>query len=121
MGLLTDLGHATAHVLAQLRGCVAMLLECNHDPDLLAASSYPAFLKRRVGGRHGHLANAVSAEIAAALAVSGLRQIVAAHLSQQNNRPDLARAALAGALGCTPGDVAIGVASAAEGSDWRTV
>jgi phosphoribosyl 1,2-cyclic phosphodiesterase len=121
LGVLTDLGHATAHVLSHLQGCAAMLLECNHDPELLAASSYPAFLKRRVGGLHGHLANSVSAEIAATLRASGLRQVVAAHLSQQNNRPDLARAALSQALGCSPGDDAIGVASAAEGSIWRTV
>lgn len=121
LGVLTDLGHATAHVLSHLEGCAAMLLECNHDPDLLAASSYPAFLKRRVGGLHGHLANAVSADIAAALVTTGLRQVVAAHLSQQNNRPDLARAALSQALGCLPDDDAIGVASAAEGSTWRTV
>lgn len=120
LGVLTDLGHATAHVLAHLQGCTAMLLECNHDPDLLAASSYPAFLKRRVGGRHGHLANAVSAEIAGMLRASGLQQVVAAHLSQQNNRPDLARAALSAVLGCAPDDPAIGVASATEGSDWRT-
>jgi phosphoribosyl 1,2-cyclic phosphodiesterase len=121
LGVLTDLGHATAHVLAHLRGCTAMLLECNHDPELLAASSYPAFLKRRVGGLHGHLANAVSADIAQALLTSGLRQVVAAHLSQQNNRPDLARAALSQALGCAPDDEAIGVANATHGSEWRIV
>jgi phosphoribosyl 1,2-cyclic phosphodiesterase len=50
LGVLTDLGHATAYVLQRLAGCHALLLECNHDPDLLAASAYPPFLKRRVGG-----------------------------------------------------------------------
>lgn len=122
LGVLTDLGHASAHVLAQLRGCDAMQLECNHDPEMLASSAYPAFLKRRVGGRLGHLANQAAAEIAATLVATGLKQVVAAHLSQQNNRPELARAALAGAMGCAAEDFgAIGVATAAEGADWRHV
>jgi phosphoribosyl 1,2-cyclic phosphodiesterase len=119
LGVLTDLGHATAHVLGHLQGCAAMLLECNHDPELLENSSYPYFLKRRVGGNFGHLANQAAAEIAATLVASGLKQVVAAHLSQQNNRPELARAALAAAMGCALEDV--GVATAAEGSDWRAV
>ena len=62
LGVLTDLGHATPHVLAQLAGIDALLLECNHDPDMLAQSSYPAFLKHRIGGNYGHLSNAASAE-----------------------------------------------------------
>ncbi|KQP21017.1 MBL fold metallo-hydrolase [Pseudorhodoferax sp. Leaf265] len=119
LGVLTDLGHATEHVLAQLAGCRAMLLECNHDPELLAASSYPYFLKRRVGGTHGHLANPLAAGIATALAAQGLQQIVAAHLSRQNNRPDLALAALAGAEGC--GGLALGVADPVTGTDWIQV
>ena len=117
LGILTDLGHATPHVLAQLMGCQALLLECNHDPDLLAASRYPPFLKQRVGGLYGHLANHAAAEIAQA--VGGLRRIVAAHLSEQNNRPELALAALAEAEGCAK--VTLGVAHAAFGCDWVTV
>jgi phosphoribosyl 1,2-cyclic phosphodiesterase len=116
LGILTDLGHATPHVLAQLMGCQALLLECNHDPELLAASRYPPFLKQRVGGLYGHLANHAAAEIAQALAAGGLRRIMAAHLSEQNNRPALALAALAEAEGCT--DVTLGVAHAVHGSDW---
>ena len=116
---MTDLGHATPHVLAQLMGCQSLLLECNHDPDLLAASRYPMFLKQRVGGMYGHLANHAAAEIAQALVVGGLRCIVAAHLSEQNNRPELALAALAGAAGSA--NVTLGVAHAVHGSDWITV
>jgi phosphoribosyl 1,2-cyclic phosphodiesterase len=119
LGVLTDLGHATSHVLEQLAGCRAMLLECNHDPDLLANSPYPPFLKRRVGGALGHLANPLAAGIAAALAPQGLEQVFAAHLSRQNNRPDLALAALAGAAGC--GGLALGVADPVTGTDWITV
>ena len=119
LGILTDLGHATPHVLAHLQGCDALLLECNHDPDLLAASSYPPFLKKRVGGMHGHLSNADAAQIALALNHAGLAHVVAAHLSRQNNHPDLARAALGLAMGRKPGD--IGVADQAHGCDWITL
>ncbi len=120
LGILTDLGHPTPHVLAQLAGCRTLLLECNHDPDLLAASPYPVFLKRRVGGLHGHLANPVAAEIAAAVAAHGwLQRIVGAHLSRQNNRPELALAALAHAQGCA--GLELSVADPVTGSDWFVV
>jgi phosphoribosyl 1,2-cyclic phosphodiesterase len=91
LGVLTDLGHATAHVLEQLAGCRSLLLECNHDPQLLASGSYPPFLKRRVGGDWGHLANEAAAAIALAIQPSGLSQVMAAHLSEQNNRPEVVR------------------------------
>lgn len=117
MGVLTDLGHANSHVLANLAGCHALLLECNHDPDLLAASRYPAFLKRRVGGSHGHLSNAAAAMVLDAVCHSGLRHVVAAHLSRQNNRPELAQEALATVLDCRPDQ--IGVADPATGAGWR--
>lgn len=118
LGIATDLGHASSHVLEQLAGCATLLLECNHDPALLAASTYPPFLKRRVAGAYGHLANAAAAALAAALQPRGLQQVVAAHLSEQNNRPDLAREALAAALGCGVAD--IHVADAASGCGWLT-
>jgi phosphoribosyl 1,2-cyclic phosphodiesterase len=116
MGVLTDLGHATSHVLQQLAGCRSLVLECNHDPDLLQASGYPAFLKRRVGGDWGHLANGAAAAIATSLRDTGLQQVLAAHLSEQNNRPLLAQEAIATALGCRPDDVH--VAHPARGSGW---
>jgi phosphoribosyl 1,2-cyclic phosphodiesterase len=116
LGMATDMGHASNHVLEQLAGCATVLLECNHDPQLLAASGYPPFLKRRVGGAYGHLANGAAAAIAQALLPRGLRQVVAAHLSEQNNRPDLAREAMAMALGCQPAD--IHVADSGTGCGW---
>ncbi len=119
LGVLTDLGHASAHVMRQLADCHTLLLECNHDEALLAASSYPPFLKRRVGGAYGHLANSAAAALAQSLLAAGkLRQVMAAHLSEQNNRPELARQALADALGCGPAD--IHVADPARGGDWLT-
>lgn len=118
LGVLTDLGHATSHVLEHLAECRTLLLECNHDPGLLAASTYPPFLKRRVGGAWGHLANEAAAAIAQAILPRGLQQVVAAHLSEQNNRPELARRALAAALGCGESD--IHVADGPSGCGWLT-
>jgi phosphoribosyl 1,2-cyclic phosphodiesterase len=118
LGILTDLGHTTAHVQQHLAGCGTLLLECNHDEQMLAAGAYPAFLKRRVGGAYGHLANSAAAALAQVLLASGLRQVLAAHLSEQNNKPELARQALADAMACSPGD--IHVADGANGSGWLT-
>jgi len=117
LGVVTDLGHVTAHVLQELAACGTVLLECNHDEDLLRTSSYPPFLKRRVGGPYGHLANSAAAALAQSLRAAGhLRQVVAAHLSEQNNKPELARAALAQALDCGTDDVH--VADGPSGSGW---
>lgn len=119
LALLTDLGHATPHVLQQVSGCHALFIEANHDPDLLAASAYPAFLKRRVGGAYGHLANQATAAIVQAVRHDGLQWVVAAHLSARNNTPELARQALAGALQWAP--ELIVVADQAQGTGWLTV
>jgi phosphoribosyl 1,2-cyclic phosphodiesterase len=114
--VLTDLGHATPHVMAQLVGLDALVLECNHDVDLLASSAYPPFLKLRVGGNYGHLSNAAAADIARAVHHPGLRHVVGAHLCEPYNRPDLVRLALAGALGASEADMV--AATAAAGSPW---
>lgn len=119
LGVLTDLGHATAHVLARLSGVHALLLEFNHDSDLLANSAYPAFLKLRVGGNYGHLSNAAAADIAQAVLHDGLRHVVAAHLSEQNNRPEIVRRLMAQALGGQEEEML--TATAAEGSPWLDV
>jgi len=116
LGVLTDLGHATPYVLARLAGLDALLLECNHDGDLLAQSAYPAFLKLRVGGNYGHLSNTAAADIARAVRHDGLRHVVAAHLSEQNNRPDIVQRVLADALGTQEDEIL--TASAADGSPW---
>lgn len=119
LGVLTDLGASTPHVEAMLAGCEALVLECNHDAEMLRNGSYPASLKARVGGRYGHLENAQAAALLAKVAHGGLRHVLAAHLSQQNNTPLLAAAALGAALNCTPDW--IGIADQAEGFGWRDV
>lgn len=116
LGLLTDLGHADDEIARRLAGCDALLLECNHDRGMLAQGPYPAFLKRRVGGDHGHLANEQAADLLRRVAHRALRHVVAAHLSRQNNRPEIAAAALATALGAPASEVV--VADAAQGCDW---
>lgn len=117
LGVLTDTGCATPHIEQCLNGCHALVLECNHDAEMLAAGAYPASLKARISGRFGHLDNASAAALLAALDPRPLKHVVAAHLSEQNNRPELARRALAGALGCTP--EWIGFAHQEEGFPWR--
>ena len=119
LGVLTDLGHATTHVLNRLSGVHALLLEFNHDSDLLANSAYPPFLTLRVGGNYGHLSNAAAADIARAVRHDGLRHVVAAHLSEQNNRPDIVRRMMAEALGGQEAEML--TATAAEGSPWLDV
>lgn len=119
LGIVTDLGHVTAHVIASLRACDAVALECNHDPGMLAAGPYPAHLRRRVGGDLGHLSNAQAAELLASLDTTRLRHVVALHLSEINNTPDLARTALATVLGCAPREVA--VAGQRAGLGWREI
>jgi phosphoribosyl 1,2-cyclic phosphodiesterase len=116
IGILTDLGHATDHVLNHLQACSALLLESNHDSELLANSKYPAFLKHRVGGKYGHLSNEHAAHIAQAVGHSGLKAIVAAHLSLQNNTPALARECLSRAVSLA--DIEIVLADAASGCEW---
>ena len=116
IGVLTDLGHATPYVLERLAGLDALLLECNHDGGMLANSSYPPFLKARVGGNYGHLSNAAAAAIARAVHHAGLRHVLAAHLSLQNNRPEIVRRMLAEALGAAEHEML--TADAAHGSDW---
>jgi phosphoribosyl 1,2-cyclic phosphodiesterase len=117
LGVLTDLGTSTPYVEASLMLCDALVLECNHDLDLLASSDYPRVLKDRISGRLGHLHNEGAAALLAAIDTSRLQHIVAAHLSKQNNTPERAGAALAGALGCSIDW--IGIASQAEGFAWR--
>jgi phosphoribosyl 1,2-cyclic phosphodiesterase len=117
LGVATDLGCVTQHVVDCLSGCEALVLECNHDLDMLMGGSYPFGLKQRVAGRFGHLSNADAGHLVAALDRSKLRHLIAAHLSQQNNRAELARAALSRAAGCT--DDWIGVATQDDGFAWR--
>jgi phosphoribosyl 1,2-cyclic phosphodiesterase len=117
LGVLTDTGESTLHIERTLTACDGIVLECNHDADMLARSNYPARLRRRISSRVGHLDNAAAANLLSRVAGTRLRHVIAAHLSQQNNTPELARGALAAVLGCSPDW--IGVAYQDSGFDWR--
>jgi len=94
LGIATDLGVAGDGAVEALRGCALLGLESNHDPDMLRAGPYPAFLKRRILSDRGHLSNAQAADLLGRLAHPGLRQVFLLHLSKVNNRPPLAAAVL---------------------------
>jgi phosphoribosyl 1,2-cyclic phosphodiesterase len=119
LGVLTDIGAPTRHVRDMLSRCDALVLECNHDAAMLAEGPYPPSLKSRIASGYGHLTNAAAAALLAAIDSTRLKHIIAAHLSQTNNRPALARAALSAALGCAPDW--IGVADQQTGFDWRAL
>jgi phosphoribosyl 1,2-cyclic phosphodiesterase len=119
LGVLTDAGCSTAHIESMLSGVDALVLECNHDAQMLRDGPYPPGLKQRVGGRLGHLENAQAAGLLRELDCSRLTHVIAAHISQKNNTPTLARQALAEALGCE--EDWIGVASQHAGLEWRTI
>ena len=102
-----------------LSGCDALVLECNHDLDMLMNGPYAWSLKKRVSSRLGHLDNHTSASILAGLDTRKLKHIVAAHLSVKNNSPDLASKALSIALNCAT--EWIGIADQGLGFDWRAM
>ena len=90
LGVLTDTGCSTPHIEAMLSGCHALVLECNHDLNMLMNGAYPHSLKQRVSSRLGHLDNLSAAKILSKIDTSNLQHIVAAHLSEKNNTPSLA-------------------------------
>jgi phosphoribosyl 1,2-cyclic phosphodiesterase len=119
LGVLTDTGCSTAHIEQTLSGCDALVLECNHDAEMLMNSDYPYSLKQRVGGRFGHLNNQEAAGILARLDATRLQHLVAAHLSRRNNTPALAVRALSVAAACE--ESWVGVATQEDGFAWREI
>ncbi|HBU29243.1 MAG TPA: MBL fold metallo-hydrolase [Thiobacillus sp.] len=116
LGVLTDTGCSTPHIEAMLAGVDALVLECNHDATMLENGPYPVGLKRRVGGRFGHLENAQSAALLDKLKHEKLQCVMAAHVSKKNNTSALAQRALAQVLNCADDDVR--VACQTTGFDW---
>jgi len=119
LGVLTDAGTVTAHMVKALDRLDALILECNHDPELLACGPYPLPLQQRVGGRYGHLSNQQAADLVRQIDTSRLQHLVAAHVSEKNNRIDLVRQALADVLHCAAAD--INVAEQEAGIAWRDI
>lgn len=119
LGILTDVGSSTSHIEKMLSNCDALALECNHDLKMLQRGPYPQSLKDRVAGRLGHLSNEAAAELLGRIDQSRLQQVVAVHLSETNNSPSLAQAALASAMGY--GSDRIIVADQEEGLEWCNI
>lgn len=116
LGVLTDLGCVTPLVRNHYAHCDALILECNHDREMLLNGSYPRHLKQRVGGSYGHLSNAQAAGMLANVQHGGLQHVVAGHLSEQNNAPALVQAALENVLDGR--DARLHLADQENGCDW---
>lgn len=98
VGLATDIGHVTESIKSGLVGCRDVILESNHDLDMLLSGPYPQLLKARIMSQRGHLSNSDCAAFAAVLAANGTKNILLAHLSEENNEPSLAIAETAAAV-----------------------
>jgi phosphoribosyl 1,2-cyclic phosphodiesterase len=124
LGICTDSGCVTQLMRYRLQGCEAIILESNHDPTMLLAGSYPWELKQRIRSRTGHLSNDDAGLFCEDIWHAGLRHIFLAHLSRENNLPDLARMAVEDAIhkaGCRNGETRIHVVSQTENSDVITL
>lgn len=119
LGVLTDLGSITPFVQQSYCGLDALLLECNHDAEMLEKGPYPYSLKRRIGGDYGHLSNFQAAGLLREIGVGQLQHLVISHISEQNNRAELAATAVADALGCQQDWLT--VADQQLGFSWRAL
>ncbi|MDX1341190.1 MAG: MBL fold metallo-hydrolase [Reinekea sp.] len=118
-GILTDLGSITNRVKKAYNECQLLMLECNHDPELLEKGPYPPSLKRRVGGNFGHLSNAQAAQLLGSINRTQLKQVLISHISEQNNDPNLAMDTLQPELDGFHTKVELLTQN--EGCDWITL
>jgi len=118
LGILTDLGHFTPHVVSSYSKCDALLLECNYDDDMLLDGPYPRFLKDRVSGMYGHLSNRQAADLLLALDLSRLKTLVIGHISAKNNDVSLIKAAIEPLCG---EDIVLSFADQESGSPWMEI
>ena len=117
LGILTDTGHITSHIVKAFGRLNGLLLEFNYDPQMLESGPYPVALKQRVGGNHGHLSNLQSLELLQKIDTSELNCLVAAHISENNNSPSIV-VDLISQLQDIPSPV---LANQDEGFDWITL
>ena len=112
IGLATDMGRVTDSIRRGLTGCDSIIIEANHDVEMLLCGPYPEHLKMRILSDHGHLSNADCAAFAAELARDGAKRFLLAHLSEENNDPSLALSEVRAAIGDE--SVTVGVADRHE-------
>lgn len=120
IGYATDIGYVSRDVEEGLTGCQTVILESNHDFDMLMDGPYPYDLKRRIASKRGHLSNLDSAAFAAWLCEHGTKQLMLAHLSQENNTPDTAYDACIGSIGTERVEVAVAAPDAITEFVWET-
>jgi phosphoribosyl 1,2-cyclic phosphodiesterase len=119
LGVLSDAGHVTPHMQRSLDGLDALMLEFNHDPDLLARGPYPPELQARVGGRLGHLNNGQAVQLLENLDRRALQHLIAGHISEKNNSPAHVREAVAHRL---PAEAAaLALAPQEQGLGWHDI
>lgn len=116
LGVLTDVGHPTPYLIEKLAACDGLVLECNHDVQMLRNSAYPPSVRQRIGGTYGHLSNDESTRILSAMDKTRLKMVIGAHLSKQNNLATLAHDAIVAGLGATQCEIVI--ADQEEGFGW---
>ena len=125
IGIATDMGCVTRDVCEGLFGCETVVVESNHDTEMLMEGPYPPLLKERIASERGHLSNVQSAELTSHLAKAGTKAIILAHLSEENNDPQIAlnehmraicdpHVTLVAARQCTPVIVEAGGVTAIE-------
>lgn len=114
IAVATDIGRIEPRMLEALSGAEFVFLESNHDPDMLEDGSYPVYLKRRIAGANGHLSNGAAAELACLLARAGAKEFLLAHLSRENNLPELALTTVQTALEQAGFSAKVSVAERAE-------
>jgi phosphoribosyl 1,2-cyclic phosphodiesterase len=119
LGILTDTGTYTPHIIETLQGLHGLLLECNYDADMLATGSYPYRLKARVAGNYGHLDNNQSCELLKKLDTSKLQHLIGMHVSENNNSTSRALDALCSGIGCS--DERISIATQESGFFWKKI
>lgn len=119
LGVLTDTGSITPHIVDKLNACDALIIESNHDETMLAESDYPYSLKQRIAGRLGHLGNQQAADLLTRIDTTKLKHLIAAHLSEQNNAVYRVQKCLSDALNCT--EEWISIADQENGFAWREI
>lgn len=118
-GILTDLGSITKRVISAYQECQLLMLECNHDPEMLRDGPYPPSLKKRVGGDYGHLSNAQAAQLLNSINRSMLDKVLISHVSEQNNDSALAEAVLGAVLDGTGTQTEL--LTQQDGCDWNVL
>lgn len=119
LGILTDLGYVTPHLMQAFKGCHGLQVEANHDPNMLKSGPYPVSLQQRVAGNYGHLSNQQCVDFIRHNYWSGLEQLSVGHISEQNNSHQLIKDLLAVSL---PTDsVEPTILNQSASADWQTL